>query len=125
MKATICYYNEGEYVQQGARLQFRVLTPVEKSIYLEAYRKGIARVSCSSGTIDEYAAIVAGCFEEDSNFAKMVARRICMEEDEIKQIDLEYSGQIIHCHKGVTSERIIEAYTRTSIFGTNNKEVTA
>ena len=131
IKATIIYYKENAEFRLGERVswEFNSLTPYESRIFIDrdSIFEGVIKVS---GTlpekIRELTEIVAGVFEDDSNFFEMVKRRAGIPIKETGRLDIVFNnGKTIHVKKGKEADEILKAYFDLTLLEGTGTEVDA
>lgn len=92
-KATIVYFEEIWDYDKKSHI-FRTVSPKRDSLWVSSFENGIATVDPMCGsTITEFAAMVAGCFEADSNFTEeLLSAFECEEGTEFNGIKFEFNG---------------------------------
>lgn len=90
---TIVYFDEIWDYDKTTRI-FRTISPKRETLWVKSFENGIATIDPMCGTcITEFAAIVAGCFDEESNFGNEVLSAFdCDENTTFTGIMFEFNG---------------------------------
>ena len=109
-KTTMVYFNN------NFEEDYRILRTSSKKIeilYVEAFKNGIATISPIGGyNINDFAEVLAGCFEEDSNFASELLRAYeCDENTTFKGIQFTFNDATVTVTKeNAEASRIYEEW---------------
>lgn len=96
-RRTLVYY-EGTSNYDKSRHIFDVIENRRvTNLWVSGYEDGFVKVDPLAGTIfEDFAEVVAGCFDNVSNFFDEVAKVLFIERDTIKGIRFEFNGTVVY-----------------------------